>query len=524
MNDSSIHSTQLSKQSQDPIQIFHSKLIMQSISNTLHEILLQDTLLYIAQTAVYLTITHNLYQIEDNQVGLIDCLVAYVVLNLITIIISDSVIEAGFHYVSQSLEAKKYNASKIYFTYTFIFGFLTTVIISLVILLGVQKEFITYILWRQQTKEEKKVYRILIIAFTFAYFPSSFNKLMRAEGRGCMTLNYFGLVLQFYIVTMTVFFTQLREQNTSSLKFVPCLIIPVLISAILSLFQMFHLFSKKFKYNNTLFIEKALFKPLRSKVVLEISKLSLYNLYQNVGDALIHLFTVQILSYSDVPVVIFTLIQLELTNALNKSISSNLSTAFRINMQLKRYDRVFQFYLSSFPLLLVNLAFQVLTFSIRNLLYKIVFDNSFDSSLMLFHGSVDGLLGTFNAFSTAVMRSDPHSKVGFFTGSFKLLLSIGFYLTAKYTNIGNSHYSSMLYLYKYCTDLVGFGLFILYLQKFYILKKNSVEELIKEPKKLVLQELHVIEISGQSEPKETKESKTNELSWALEEKKGDKGE
>ncbi|CAL6022844.1 MatE_and transmembrane domain-containing protein [Hexamita inflata] len=284
-----------------------------------------------------------------------------------------------------------------------------------------------------------------------------------------------------------------------------------------------------------LFIEKSLLKPLRPQIILQILQSSFFNLYYNAGDQLIKLFTSQVLTYSDAPVVTFTFIQLELVNALNKSISSNLSAAFRINMQLKRYDRVFSFFLSSFWLLLVNLAYQLITFSVRNQLYKLVYNGDFDSTFELYHGSVDGLLGTFAAYSTAVIFSDLNKLIKFIIGSFKLILSVGFWFTAKYTNTGNSHYSSMLYLYKYCTDIIGFGFYVLFFQKFYRLKKmNQCEQEIKEPK-LILQELQTIEsvsrnASEDSKSKEVKDlsaSKTKEIisqSWALDEVKGSKEE
>ncbi|CAL6064450.1 Hypothetical_protein [Hexamita inflata] len=512
MNDSSIHSS-LSQQSETPVQVFHTKIAISPIIQTVFEILLPDTMFNISQAAVFMIIAHYLNCYINDFVGLTDILTPAIAINLVTILISDSVVEAGIHYISKSLITKKLNESQTYFIYTIIFGALSSVIVSFVILVGVQKQLTSFILWRLQNIQKKKVYQILVTMFIFAHFASLLQKFMKVEGQSNLALNYFGLILQLYSVTTTIFFAQIKKQVITSLNFVPCIATPLIVSAIYSLFKVFHLFPKQIKYNNILFVGKSTFKSMHPKIIAKISKLSLYNIYQNVGDALIKLFTAQLLTYSDIPVVIFTLLQLELTNALNKSISNNMASAFRINIQLRRYDRVFQFFVSSFVISIVNFAYQILTFSFRNIIYKLIY-NQFDSTLHLFHGSVDGLLGIFSAFSTAVMRSNPNTYMGLFTGSFKLVLAVGFWLTAKYTNSGNSHYSAMLYRYKYCTDIVGLGLFVLYFQKFYTLKKrNSTQEEMKESK-LIPQELQVIETVSiqQSESKETlQESKTNEI-------------
>ncbi|CAL6048309.1 Hypothetical_protein [Hexamita inflata] len=513
------HSTQLS---QDSVQLFHNKIVMAPLSKTIVKTLLPDTIFYISQVVVYFIITHYLYQFVDNHVGLVACIITYVVLNLVTILVSDAVVEAGLYLVGKSLETKKNGAAKMYFAYTVVVGVLTTFIISFTIVIGARKQLTNFILWsREQIQVEKQIYNYVAISFILTFFISSLNKLTKVEGKSNLVLNYLITIIQLYVIQMSLFLIQMMGKAITPIIFIPCLIIPVIISAVYSLFQAFHFFSKKILYNNILFIEMNIFKPLRPKVQLEILKLSFHNIFQNVSDALILLFTVQLVTYSDVPVVAYTLLQLELTNVINKSISNNLSSVFRLNMQLKRYDRVFSLFLSLFPLMLVNLAYQVFSFSVRNKLYKLVFNNLFDSTMELFHGSVDGFLGIFSAYSSAVLKSNPNSKISYYIGSFKLIISISFWLTAKYTNYGNTHCSSMLYYYKYCTDLIGFGLYVIYFKQFYLLKKKNCiqEQFGKEPEKLVLRELEIMEPLNISE--ESQSSKTKEpANWPQEEING----
>ncbi|CAL6014516.1 MatE_and transmembrane domain-containing protein [Hexamita inflata] len=174
-----------------------------------------------------------------------------------------------------------------------------------------------------------------------------------------------------------------------------------------------------------------------------------------------------------------------------------MNSAFRINMQLKRYDRIYEFFMSSFAFLFINLGFQIITFAIRNIVYKAIFNGEFEDSFQFYHSSIDGLIGTFNAYTMAVIRSDSNMKVGIVVGAFKLILSISFWLVGKYTNNGNSHYSTMVYFYKYCVDIIGLGFFILILLKFVKLRKFNVQEESdinsKQPPTLILQEMQPID-------------------------------
>ncbi|CAL6096796.1 Hypothetical_protein [Hexamita inflata] len=113
----------------------------------------------------------------------------------------------------------------------------------------------------------------------------------------------------------------------------------------------------------------------------------------------------------------------------------------------------------------------------------------------------------------ATIRADSKKTLGLIIGSYKLLLSVGFWFVSKYTNAGNSYFSSILYFYKYCVDIVGIGFYILFFQKFYKLKKQNIlteEIVLVKPKKLVLQEIQAIDsISRNSSVDDSKSKEIN---------------
>ncbi|CAL6109577.1 Hypothetical_protein [Hexamita inflata] len=206
-------------------------------------------------------------------------------------------------------------------------------------------------------------------------------------------------------------------------------------------------------------------------------------------------------------------------------------------MQLKRYDRCYQFLASTFAMFFVNLALQIITFSIRNVIYKAIFKGQFDETFTFYHCCLDGLLGTFNAYTMAVIKSESTMRVGLVLGSVKILLSVGFYLVGYYVNKGMAHFSSFVYYYKYCVDVLGFGFFILYFIKFYKLKKYNQDDITQsknnsvinnseirqqnksnntvvrnsEPPRLVLQQMQPIDyLSRNTSTENTTESKSKE--------------
>ncbi|CAL5970837.1 Hypothetical_protein [Hexamita inflata] len=266
--------------------------------------------------------------------------------------------------------------------------------------------------------------------------------------------------------------------------------------------------------------------------------------YFNLGDALNYFFTFQLVSYDDVTIVSFTLIQLQLSNALNQSVMNNLGSAMRLNSQLKRYDRVFGIFKAAFIVLFFNFAFQIITFSIRNVIFNLIFMKELKPSNEFYHASLDGIFGTFNAFTVALIRSEQKQGKGIIIGTFKLIISVGIWFVAKYTNQGNSHFSAMLYFYKYCVDIIGLGFYVLIFAKYRKLKLNSkIEEqqtvqhkVELEAPKLVLQQIKDLENISRNTSTD-RESKSKEIttsrdiqksskqdvflsqSWALEENK-----
>ncbi|CAL6049645.1 MatE_and transmembrane domain-containing protein [Hexamita inflata] len=493
---SSQHSTSISKSSQDPLQQYHTKIAMRPVLITLLEAIVPEALYNLTQCVVAFVIMHYLYLYVNEQAGIVSFLFCYVLINLVPIAISDSVIQTAQNQISKLLETGKLAAARIYFSYVFVFGLFVNCLFTFGILFGLKTQLAQFVMWRQFTVEEKSVFTIFVCLFALFYFLYSASRIFSIQGKSNIILNFVFLIIQVYVVANSVFYLHMREIMINFTQFIPAVVSPVVIGACIQFFKALRILKSKFKYENILYCDKASFKPFRFTILLDICKNTLYYVYVNIGDQLIPVFTAQILNYYDISPVSFTLIYIEMTNSLNKSIINNLDIIFRINLQLKRYERVYQFFLAAFIILCLNFLFQILTFSLRNYIYKQVFHGEDNSSILQYHSSIDGLIGTFNAFTMAVIRSDSRKSLGLTIGSYKLLLSVAFWFVAKYTNMGNSYFSSILYYYKYCIDLVGIGFYILFFQKFYKLKKQNIipEDYTQvKPKLLVLQEIQTIE-------------------------------
>ncbi|CAL5999402.1 Hypothetical_protein [Hexamita inflata] len=396
------------------------------------------------------------YYISED--GTVITSVTFILLNLINILIADAFIESGSLLMHKSLDLKQYNQSKVYLAYNFIIGYIFTILISLGLLLGLQNKFAVQMMDNQFTQQQQVFYQWLVIIFSCFYFLISFRKILKVEGLFAQNfaMGFTFVIEQFYILTMQIFITQMLNIEIILYSFVFALVGPLIINGIIQFCCIFRIFQGKIKYSTTHFIEKQLLKPFRPKIAGDIMKHACYYILLNSGDALIYFFTYTIIKQSEeYTIVAFSILYTELTNCLNKAIIYTMNSAFRINMQLKRYDRVYEFFVSSFIFFFINLAFQIITFAIRNIVYKAFFCGEFDDSFQFFHSCIDGLLGTFNAYTMAVIRSDSNMKVGIVVGTFKLLLSISFWLVGKFTNNGNSHYSTMVYFYKYCVDITS---------------------------------------------------------------------
>ncbi|CAL6083992.1 MatE_and transmembrane domain-containing protein [Hexamita inflata] len=494
MDRSSQHSSQLSKSSQDPIQIHYTGVIMKPVLQVFLSSVLPEAIFNICQAAVCFIILHYIdTYIEEYGTTMITTTMIWI--NLLNMLVSDSFIEAGTQYMNKSLELKQNNASKVYFAYTYIFGLGFTVLISLSLLFGLKKQLAKFIIWREFDSVENSLYFALVIVYSLLYFTNSTRRFLKVE---ClfvqnMVLSFSLIIEQLYIITMQIFFTSFMAQKVTLKSYIPTFIGPIIITALVQLGSNFHLFQKKVRYSTTHFVQKSLFKPFRGKILGEILKNTCYYIILNSGDALIYVFTYQVVAQlSEYSVVAFAILFIELTNSFNKSVIMNMDSAFRINMQLKRYDRVYQFFQLSFVFFFINLGFQIITFALRNTFYRQVFHGEFDSSFDFFHCSLDGLLGTFNAFTMAVVRSESNKKMGSIIGVFKLLLSIAFWLVGHFTNSGNSHFSTMIYFYKYCVDLIGFGFYILIFVKYHKLRKFNYQE---------EQQIHAEQGQGQGPPK-----------------------
>ena len=65
----------------------------------------------------------------------------------------------------------------------------------------------------------------------------------------------------------------------------------------------------------------------------------------------------------------FYLIYTELNNALNHAVSAGIHEVLRINLQMKRYDRVFKVFAMSFAVLGANFVYCLILLCVRNIVY-----------------------------------------------------------------------------------------------------------------------------------------------------------
>ncbi|CAL6060489.1 MatE_and transmembrane domain-containing protein [Hexamita inflata] len=517
----------------EPIQYHQSLVITKSVAFVSLNNVLPELIYQIVIYAVAFVLLHTIaFQVDHDWIFIV--VTSLLVINVVNITLSDAIIEAGAHYMNKSLELKQYNASKVYFAYTFVVGYLISISISLGLLVGPKNQIAMYLIWQLFLVDENSFYLWTVIIFSLCYFPMACKRLLRVEG--LFSQNYvigFSFALEtLYVLMMQFFVTEMLGNSVTLYTFILIFVCPLVINAVVYVFQAFHIRQKNIRYQNIHYIQKSLFKPLRFKIVGDILKQSSVYVLWNIGDALIYLFTYNvIIQESEFSVVSYSVLFLGLCNAFNTAVSNTMSSVFRINMQLKRYDRVCQFFQSAFVMFFVNLLFQVVTFSLRNVIYKQVFSGKFDSTFQFYHCSLDGLFGVFSAYVSAYIRSESN-KIKMIIGSFKFLLSIAFWLVSKYTNSGNSHFSTVLNYYKYCVDLIGAGFFVLILQKLNRLRKmNQIEESAErmEPPKLVLQNIQPIEaVSRTSNTEETKSKSISKefkemkevqsQSWALEDK------
>ncbi|CAL5971424.1 Hypothetical_protein [Hexamita inflata] len=437
-----------------------------------------------------------------------------------------------------SLESKQHNASKIYFAYTYVFGLILSFAVCLGLLVGLQSQISDFILWRQQDDEEKAVYYTIIICYSIFYFTYSSKQFLSIEGLRTtnIILNFLAVIAWLYIAIMTIFSLQIKKMAVTIKSFISAMTIPVIIGGLTQFCRTFHVFGKKIRYSNVHYIEKSLFKPFRPKLFSQLLLTTLYYIYFNLGDALNYFLSFQLVSYEDTSIVSFTIIFLKLSNAINHSVTVNLAAAFRLNTQLKRHDRVFSLFQTVFIALIINFLFNILTFSVRNKIFNYVFMGEIQPA-DFFHAALDGIFGTFNAFTTAVIYSEANKTKGVVIGTLKIIFSVGIWMVAKYTNQGNSHFSVMLYFYKYCVDIVGVGYYVLLFAKYYRIRKINIAEevvFVEQPAKIVLQQMQNMDnisrntsTDRESKSKEPttsrdirKSSKQDMIqSWALEENK-----
>ncbi|CAL5973521.1 MatE_and transmembrane domain-containing protein [Hexamita inflata] len=424
-------------------------------------------------SVVSLLILHfiDFYTSED---GIIIFSVSLVCINLITILISHSVIEAGSRFMNASLDVKQFNASKVYFSYTIIIGFMLSLVISLSILLALKSEITFTLLDYNISDQQSWVYTWLVVAFSVFYFLAETRKILRVEGLTTQNLimGFSFIMQQLYIITLQITISQILGNEINLYSFLLTFIGPLVINGAVQFCNVFHVKEKNINYKSIHVVQKQLMKPFRSKVMFDILKNTCYYILLNAGDALIYFLTFEAIIQSEEYITVsFSILFVELSNCLNKAIASTMDSPFRINIQLKRFDRVQQILGSAFVLLFVNFLYQFLIFSIRNKIYRLVFSNEFDSALSLQHSCIDGLFGTFNAYTTAYVRADQKHKTGLVIGTVKMVLVVFFWLIGSKLNSTQAHFSTMIFYYKYCVDILGFGFYILVFKKFHNLKK-----------------------------------------------------
>ncbi|CAL5973545.1 MatE_and transmembrane domain-containing protein [Hexamita inflata] len=467
------HSSIISKESQNHVQTYQSDMLVKPILQVCFNNIIPQFLYLVVCSVVSLLILHyiDFYTSED---GIVIFSVSLVCINLITILISDSVIEAGSRFMNASLDVKQFNASKVYFSYTIIIGFILSLVISLSILLALKSEITFTLLDYNISDQQSWVYTWLVVAFSVFYFMAATRKILRVEGLITQNLimGFSFLAQQLYIITLQVMLTQMLGKEVSLFSFLLTFVGPLAINGAVQFCNVFHVNEKKIHYKSIHAVQKLLLKPFRPKVMFDILKNACYYILLNAGDALIYFLTFEaIIQPDEYTIVSFSILFIKLSNSLNKAITSTMDMPFRINMQLKRYDRVQQLFGSAFIIFFVNLVYQIIIFSLRNKIYKLIFCNKFDSSLSLFQCCIDGLFGTFNAYTVVYIHSDQKHKVGFVIGLIKLLLVIGFWYVGSWINSKYAHFSTMIFYYKYCVDILGFGFYVLIYIKFNNLKK-----------------------------------------------------
>ncbi|CAL6090977.1 MatE_and transmembrane domain-containing protein [Hexamita inflata] len=493
------HSSILSKASQDPVQVHQTSVVMKPVATVCVSSIAPEFLYLVSCSFVSFVLLHYLtYYLEPDAFFFFPIIL--VLIYLVNVLLSDSVVEAGSSLMSRSLGVKQYNASKVYFAYTFAFGFSVSLAVPLGLLLGLKKEIIYFMLWWELDEQWDTFYTWLVVLFALFYFALVSRKLLHAEGLFGLELahGFSFLAAQFYVLTAAVLFAQMLGREVDLFTFIPAFAVPLVSGAVVQFCGAFHARAKKVAYQNTHFLQRALFRPFRPRVLLDVFSNTCYFVLLNSGEAFQYALTYSaIVQDSEYQIVTFSILLVELSNCLNKAIAATLGPAFRINLQLKRYDRVFQLFASAFGLFFANLGFQIIAFAVRNKLYRAVFNGDFEDSVQFYHCSLDGLLGTFNAYTMAVVRSDSSKKVGLLLGSIKMALSGCFWYVGYQLNTSSCHFSSMIFYYRYCGDILGFGFYTLYFIKFLKLRKFNVSDepvhVEVKPPKLVLQEMQPID-------------------------------
>ena len=136
------------------------------------------------------------------------------------------------------------------------------------------------------------------------------------------------------------------------------------------MFFHFRIGKDKILYPNVLHLSFKLFKPFRPKIVLELLANLAFNLLLNIADP----FTVNLImhntqTYQEGIMLLYYIIYTELCNALNSAISKTMHESFRINLQLKKFDRVQKLFALAFPAFGINFVYCTILFCIRKVVF-----------------------------------------------------------------------------------------------------------------------------------------------------------
>ncbi|CAL6010179.1 MatE_and transmembrane domain-containing protein [Hexamita inflata] len=474
----SMRSSILSKESENHIQTYQTVLVMNPVTGVALGTILPEFVYLVACSFVSFIIYHYLAYFVS-EAGIVIFSVAPVCINLMSVLISDSIIEAGSRYMNKSMELKQYNASRVYFAYTVLIGFAVSLVVSVGVLLTLKAELTMLLIDTYITDKQSWVYTWLVLAFAVFYFLAATRKILRVEGLTTQNLvmGFSFLAQQLYFITLQITITQMLGKEVSLFSFLLTFVGPLAINGVVQFCNVFHVKEKKINYKSIHAVQKLLLKPFRPKVMFDILKNACYYIILNAGDALIYFLTFEaIIQQEEYVAVSFSILFVELSNCLNKAVGNTMDTPFRINMQLKRYDRVQQFFTTAYMMLGINFGFQIVVFALRNKIYRLVFSNAFDSSLQLYHCALDGVFGTFSAYTTAVIRSDQKHRMGTVVGLVKIALAFGAWYIGAQLNTQKARYSVMIYYYRYSADILGFGFFLLILQKFNKLRRQNYDE------------------------------------------------